>query len=219
MLNHFSSSTSTDQKFSFFSSLFSFSPSLRNFLYKFEMANLTAYTNQTPLTKENGKFTEFKWAMHWNICSAHKCWSRCGSWTCTKAWVYWSWWKASTCQRPTFPWTAGTFSCIIIIWIKRRGLNVKGYLISICIHGESILILLACVFLLLLLKNGKNNKQDKLLQHRHSLTSRKVHRTRSSGATHHIFDDQMTEVRVDIQNVLFFNYVGVGCWKILSSRD
>lgn len=31
-------------------------------------------------------------------------------------------------------------------------------------------------------------------QHRHSLTTRKVHRTRSSGATHHIFDDPMLEV-------------------------
>lgn len=30
--------------------------------------------------------------------------------------------------------------------------------------------------------------------HRHSLSSRKVHRTRSSGATHHIWDDPMIEV-------------------------
>lgn len=30
--------------------------------------------------------------------------------------------------------------------------------------------------------------------HRHSLTTRKVHRTRSSGATHHIWDDPMIEV-------------------------
>lgn len=33
-----------------------------------------------------------------------------------------------------------------------------------------------------------------LPQHRHSLTGRKVHRTRSSGASHHIWDDPMIEV-------------------------
>lgn len=35
-------------------------------------------------------------------------------------------------------------------------------------------------------------------QHRHSLTSRhRVMRTRSSGATHNIWDDQLIEVRVE----------------------
>lgn len=32
-------------------------------------------------------------------------------------------------------------------------------------------------------------------QHRHSLTARKVHRTRSSGTTNHIWDDPAIEVR------------------------
>lgn len=43
-------------------------------------------------------------------------------------------------------------------------------------------------------------------QHRHSLTSRKVHRTRSSGATHHIFDDPMIEVCTQCQLITFSIY-------------
>lgn len=38
------------------------------------------------------------------------------------------------------------------------------------------------------------HRRIQLQQHRHSLTSRKVHRTRSSGATHHIYDDPTLEV-------------------------
>lgn len=46
----------------------------------------------------------------------------------------------------------------------------------------------------LLLFQTQVPKQQQHHHHRHSLTTRKVHRTRSSGATHHIWDDPMIEV-------------------------